>query len=150
VLCRLSYDKKELRRSFIYQSIKGITRLMSLTSQPTLYSEFMEFNKKMINNFSLKKFRKCEPYFIEWLKHIEGYIVRVVLSNKFTFDNIELREALELLVKLVEGSINVKMSEHVPLIKGIAQNVLGQFLTRALRNNQDMMQDVNLRSTTPV
>lgn len=63
VLCRLTYDRKELRRGFIQQSIKGIARLMTLTNQPALYREFVEFNRKMINNFSLKKFRKCEPYF---------------------------------------------------------------------------------------
>jgi|JI6StandDraft_1071083.scaffolds.fasta_scaffold08526_4 hypothetical protein len=120
---------------------------MSLTNQPVLYREFVEFNKKMINNFSLKKFRKCEPYFTDWLRHIEGYVVRTVQTGKFTFDNTELKEALELLVKLVEGSINIKMVEYVPLLKSIAQNVLGHFLTRALRSNENMMRDINLRST---
>jgi hypothetical protein len=93
VLCRLSYDKKEIRRDFIEKSIKGIAKLMSLTTNIELQREFVEFNK-MINNFSLKKFRKYEPYFSEWLRYNENFLVWLINRERLTFDNLELKEAL--------------------------------------------------------
>lgn len=61
----MHYDKKQLRREFTDRSLRGITRLMVLVGNggngengDSLQREFVDFNRKMISNQPLKKFRK--------------------------------------------------------------------------------------------
>lgn len=49
--------------------------------------ELGDINIKLLNNFSMRKFRKHEPYFSQWLQLNERYIMGLIDVKACTFDN---------------------------------------------------------------
>lgn len=146
VLCRMVYEKKDLRRDFVRRSIRGITRLMELTDRRALCREFVEFNRKMISNTPLKKFRN-EPCFSKWVSLNQQYFLGLIRLGDLVFENDEMLEAFDLLIKIVDEFANVKLSEFRPGVRAMCREIFEQIIQRLLSGNHSLAGDVSLRST---